>query len=326
MKQFYKLLAIVVGLILLWRLQFVFLIVLVSFMLTLILLPFVRLLHKYKLPALLAVFIPIIVFASILTGVGIYVAPSVSEQLPKFAREFPELVSRLTIVSELNLNTDDLLQVVRNRSADIGSLAYTVGLSLLQAFGVILTVIVLTIYWLRGYDTIKSTLISYVPKKNQLQAEDIWLRAEVKLGRWFLGQIFISSAVGVAVWLTALSLGLPFAGVLGIIAALLEIIPLIGPILASVPAILFGLSDSFEKGLIVALAYIIIQQLESQLLSPLIMGRAVHLHPIVIIVSFLIGTILYGLIGGLLAVPTALLASAFVDSYRGEKLNNQNLP
>jgi len=319
-KQLYKFLAVILTILLFIRLEFVFLIVLVSFMLTLILLPFVRLLHRYKLPSLLAVFIPIAAFVLVLTGVGVYVAPAVTEQLPRFTREIPALILQLPIVEALNLEADDVIQVVRDRSGDIGSLAYTVGLSLLQAFGVTLTVLILTLYWLRGYDSIKETLVSYVPKRHQLQAEDIWLRAEAKLGRWFLGQIFISTAVGVAVWITALWLGLPFAGVLGIIAALLEIIPLIGPILASAPAILFGLTDSFEKGLIVAFAYVIIQQLESQILSPLIMGKTVRLHPIVILTGFLIGTILYGLIGGLLAVPTALLVSAFVDSYRGEKL------
>jgi predicted PurR-regulated permease PerM len=215
--------------------------------------------------------------------------------------------------------------LIRDRYADIGSVALALGLSLAQAFGVFLTVLVLTMYWLRGYDDIKDTLVSYFPKRYQLRAEDVWLRIETKLSRWFLGQMLISTAVGVAVWLTALALGLPFAGVLGILAALLEIIPLVGPILASVPAILFGLSESLEKGLIVVLAYVIIQQLESQVLSPILMGKAVHLHPIVIITSFLIGTILYGLIGGLLAVPTALLVSGAVDSFREDDMLVHNV-
>lgn len=321
MKDIYRLIGIVLALIALWQLQIVVLIVIVSFMLTVILLPFVRILHRYKLPSFIAVLTPLLVFVGLLTGVSIYVAPSLADELPKFVSEFPAIFSSLPVINALGVGEQDFREMFRDRFTDIGSLALLVGLSILQALGVLLTVLVLTMYWLRGYDPIKSTLLSYIPKRYQMRAEDIWLRAEIKLSRWFLGQILISTTVGVTVWLAMLAIGVPFAGVLGIIAALLEIIPLIGPILASVPAILFGLSESLELGLIVALTYIVIQQLESQVLSPILMGRAVHLHPIVVLVAFLMGTILYGIIGGLLAVPMALLVSACVDSLRGEKLH-----
>ncbi len=324
-KQIYRLLAIVLALIALWHLRLVALIVLIAFMLTIIILPFVRILHRYKLPSFIAVLTPLLAFVGLLTGIGFYIAPSLAQELPKFFGELPSLFGRFPIVEALGIEEQDFRQIVRERFTDIGSLALLISVTLAQAFGVLLTILVLTMYWLRGYDPIKKTLVSYVPKEYQVRAEDIWLRAEVKLSRWFLGQMLISSAVGVTVWLAMLAIGVPFAGVLGIIAALLEIIPLIGPILASVPAILFGLSESFEFGLIVTAVYIIIQQLESQILSPLLMGRAVHLHPIVVLVSFLIGTILYGILGGLLAVPMALLVSAGVDSFRNEKISSEEV-
>lgn len=321
MKQIYRLLALVLALIALWHLQLVALILLVSFMLTVILLPFVRILHRYKLPAFIAVLTPLLFFVGLLTGVGFYIAPSVAQELPRFVGEFPAIIGQLQLVEALGLQEADFRDILRERFADIGSLALVIGASLAQAFGVLLTVLVLTMYWLRSYDSLKETLVSYVPKEYQLRAQDIWLRSEVKLSRWFLGQILISSAVGVTVWLSMLAIGVPFAGVLGIIAAVLEIIPLIGPILASVPAILFGLSESLEFGLIVTAFYIVISQLESQVLSPLLMGRAVHLHPIIVLTSFLVGSLLYGIIGGLLAVPMALLISAGVDSFREEEVH-----
>lgn len=319
-RQAYKLLALILLAIVLWRLQFVVLILLVAFMLTIILLPFVRLLHRYKLPSMLAVLIPLLVFTGILTGLGFYVAPAIAEQLPKFVQEFPLILSNLPLMEAFGIDEQLLADVVRERSADIGSLAIVVGLSILQGLGVLLTVLVLTMYWLRGYDSIKDTMLSYVPSHYQKRVEDVWHRSEIKLSRWFFGQILISTTVGFAVWLSMLAVGIPFAGVLGIIAALLEIIPLIGPVLASVPAILLGLAVSLEVGLIVLLIYIVLQQIESQVLSPLLMGRAVHLHPIMVLTAFLIGTILFGIVGGLLAVPTALLVSATVDSLRGEPI------
>jgi predicted PurR-regulated permease PerM len=323
-KQLYKVLAIAAGLFLLWQLQIVVLILLVSFLLTIILLPFVRFLHRYKLPSMLAVLIPLFIFVGILTGLGVYLGPTASEEFPKFIRDLPVILSELPLWQALGIDQVDFQELLKERFTDLGSFALLIGLSLLQGFAIFLAVIVLTMYWLHGYDSIKNTLVSYVPKKYQLRMQDIWHRAEVKLGRWFVGQMLISTAVGLTVWVAALALGLPFAGVLGIIAALLEIVPVMGPILASVPAILFGLADSLEKGLIVALVYIVIQQLESHVLSPLLMGRAVHLHPIVVLTAFLVGTILYGIVGGLLAVPMALLVSAAVDSFRGDKLRNDD--
>ncbi len=321
MKQIYRLLALVLALIALWHLQLVALILLVSFMLTVILLPFVRILHRYKLPAFIAVLTPLLFFVGLLTGVGFYIAPSVAQELPRFVGEFPAIIGQLQLVEALGLQEADFRDILRERFADIGSLALVIGASLAQAFGVLLTVLVLTMYWLRSYDSLKETLVSYVPKEYQLRAQDIWLRSEVKLSRWFLGQILISSAVGVTVWLSMLAIGVPFAGVLGIIAAVLEIIPLIGPILASVPAILFGLSESLEFGLIVTPVNIVISQLESQVLTPQLIGRAVHLHTIIVLTSFLVGSLLYGIIGGLLAVPMALLISAGVDSFREEEVH-----
>ncbi len=325
-KQFYKLLAVVIGLFLLWQLQLVAMILLVAFLLTIILLPFVRFLHRYKLPSIFAVLTPLLVFVGIITGLSFYLGPTIAEEFPRFVREFPLLFSEFPLWQAIGIDQLDFRELLKERFTDLGSLALVIGLSLLQGFGILLAVLVLTMYWLHGYDSLKETLVSYVPKSHRLRVEDIWHRAETKLGRWFIGQMLISTAIGLTVWVAALALGLPFAGVLGIIAALFEIVPLMGPILASVPAVLFGLADSVEKGLIVALVYIIIQQIESHVLSPLLMGRAVHLHPIIVLTAFLVGTILYGIIGGLLAVPTALLISAAVDSYRGDKLQTDSHP
>jgi predicted PurR-regulated permease PerM len=106
-QHVYKILALLLALVVLWRLQIVFLIVMVAFMLTVILLPFVRLLHRYKLPSILAVLIPLLSFAAIVGGVAFYVAPSVAEQLPTFVRDFPGLVLQLPAINELGFTGDD---------------------------------------------------------------------------------------------------------------------------------------------------------------------------------------------------------------------------
>jgi len=96
--------------------------------------------------------------------------------------------------------------------------------------------------------------------------------------------------------------------------------------LAAVPAILLGFTDSPQKAMIVAAVYIGIQQIESHLVTPLLMGRRVRLHPIVIIIAFLIGSAFLGVLGALLSVPVAIMASSVVDSFRREAQPEPALP
>lgn len=125
------------------------------------------------------------------------------------------------------------------------------------------------------------------------------------------GQLGVMLAVGVTTVIVALVLGLPYALALGLVAALLEIIPHIGPVLAAVAAIVVALFEGsswidvppLALALIVIVAYILIQQLEEHIFTPTIQGRAVHLPPLVIILSVLVGLHEFGLLGAILAVP-----------------------
>ena len=316
-NELLKVLLLVFIAIVLWQLKFVVILAVFSFVLAVILVPFVRSLHKIKLPAIFAVFIPVVTFLSLIIGVSVYVAPEISNQYRQFISDAPRILDQLPFINKEDIEQGVLLP---ERFSNISQVAIDIGAAIAQGVVVLLTVLVLTTYWLSSYDKIKATLLTYIPKDQVDRAKDIWDRVELKLGRWFVGQVLVSVSVGVMVWLIALILGLPYAGVLGLIAALLEIVPTVGPIIAAVPAILVGLTISLETALIVTAAYVIIQQVESHVLTPMLMGRTVKLHPTVIILGFLSGTILFGLLGGLLSVPVGLVISSFVDSYRDEPI------
>lgn len=321
-----KLLLLVGVIFLLIKLKFVFIVLLVAFMLTIILLPFVRILHKAHIPAFFAVFVPLSVFVGLMVLLGIYVAPEVREQSVQFAENVPNYLSSIPFSDNLDIEAIRSWFVSQMNDLDLQQLAITLGSALFSFFFALITILVITVYWLSDYPTIKRTLVSYLPSKYQDRARDIWFRIENKLGKWFLGQIMISSAVGIMTWLAASALGLPYAAVLGVLAAILEIVPTIGPILAAVPAILLGFTDSPSKAMIVAAVYIGIQQVESHLITPLLMGRRVRLHPIAIIAAFLIGSAFLGVLGALLSVPVAIMASAVIDSFRSEAQPDPALP
>jgi predicted PurR-regulated permease PerM len=314
-----KAILLVILLLALWRLKFVVVILVVAFIFTIVLRPLVRLLHRIRIPAFFAVLLPVLILASVITGLIVYLRPVFIEQFPNLVRALDNALVQLFPNLEVRLDGDTLRRLTSENLTSYSNLAFSVGTALAHTVFSILTILVLTMYWLTDYDKTRATVISFLPTDLQKRAKDILLRIEEKLGRWFIGQMIVSSVVGVTVWITAHLLGLPYAGVLGILAALLEIIPTIGPVLAALPAVGLAASDSFEKAIIVTVAYIVIQQLESNVLSPMLLGRTIKLHPIVIIVSFLSGGILFGVVGALFAVPVALIGSAFVDSYRSSK-------
>ncbi len=143
------------------------------------------------------------------------------------------------------------------------------------------------------------------------------------------GQLGVMLAVGVTTVIVALVLGLPYALALGLIAALLEIIPHIGPVLAAVAAVVVALFEGSywidvpSLALMVIVAYILIQQLEEHVFTPTIQGKAVHLPPLVIMLSVLVGLHEFGLLGAILAVPV-VASTREVLVYVYAKVNQQD--
>ena len=139
------------------------------------------------------------------------------------------------------------------------------------------------------------------------------------MGMWLRGQLFLSFIVGLLVYIGLLILGVKYALVLALIAAILEIIPFIGPTIAAIPAILVGLTDSWIKALVVVILYFVVQQLENHIIVPKVMQKAVGLNPIVVIIVIMVGAKLGGIVGALIAVPVAAAIGVFVGDIMRDK-------
>ena len=140
--------------------------------------------------------------------------------------------------------------------------------------------------------------------------------AREKMGKWLRAQLLLAVLVGLLVYFSLIILGfatgqhIQYAFLLGLLAAVFEVIPVIGPILAAVPAVLTAFLIDPYLGLITVLIYIAVQQIESQVIVPVVMGRSVGLNPIVVVLALLVGANLGGILGIFLAVP---LASVFLE-------------
>ena len=139
------------------------------------------------------------------------------------------------------------------------------------------------------------------------RVRNLTVQIEEKLGGWFRGQLFLSLVIGVLSFIGLSILGISYALPLAVIAGVMEVIPVIGPIISAIPPILIALTISPILGLGVAIMYFVIQQLENHLLVPQVMKRAVGLNPLVVILTIAVGSRLLGFAGALLAVPIAVV-------------------
>jgi predicted PurR-regulated permease PerM len=169
-----------------------------------------------------------------------------------------------------------------------------------------ITVFVLAYYWLVERPSIKRVVLRAVSARHARDVNTLWMEVEEKLGGWVRGQLLLMLAIGVMATIGYVFLGLPSPAVLGIAAGLFEIIPMVGPFLAFSPAVLVALATIDPTRALMVVGYaLVIQQIESNVLVPRVMGRTVGVSPLTVMLGILLGAALAGLPGAFLAVPVA---------------------
>ena len=149
--------------------------------------------------------------------------------------------------------------------------------------------------------------------KSEKKISGIIIKVEKGLGKWVRGQLTLSVIVGVLIYIGLRILGIPFALPLALVAGILEIVPIIGPIVSAIPAVLVGLTIAPVMGLAVAALFLIVQQLENNLIVPMVMSKVVGLQPPIIIIALLIGAKLAGIGGAFLAVPIIVVSKIIIQ-------------
>ena len=181
---------------------------------------------------------------------------------------------------------------------EVGALAAEVAVTLA-------TLLTLVFFWLVEHAQLQRYVLSYVPLDRRAGARDAWNEVEGRLGAWVRGQLILMGAMGAATGIAYTLLGLPGALLLAVIAAITEAIPIVGPLLGAIPAVLVATTVSPELALIVAGVYVVLQLVEGSVLVPLVMRNTVGISPLLVLLSVLIGAAVGGILGALLAVPIA---------------------
>ena len=166
---------------------------------------------------------------------------------------------------------------------------------------------------------IEGFIESVVPARHEAYVMNLWKRSEAKVGKWIQGQMLLALIVGLAVYVGLALMGVKFALLMGILAMALEIVPMVGPVLAAIPAVFLSFLQDPSMGLWVILFYVVVQQLENHLLVPVVLGKTTGLNPVVVIMALLIGNQLAGISGMLLSVPVATIIVEMLEDLAKQK-------
>ncbi len=180
-----------------------------------------------------------------------------------------------------------------------------VGLSVAEAVASVGTVLAIVFFWLLEHARLQRFALAFLPARRRAGAREAWNEIENRLGLWVRGQLILMGSIGAASAIVLTLLGVPSALLLALIAAITEAIPIVGPLIGAIPAILVASTVSPELALAVAAAYLVIQVVEGNVLVPMVMRNTIGLSPFLIIVSLLIGGAVGGVLGALFAVPIA---------------------
>jgi len=185
-------------------------------------------------------------------------------------------------------------------------------------FGIV-TILILSFYMLIDSSNLRESFVRLFPRERRQRIDAAAGEVTTKVSAWLGGQLLLSLAIGVTSAIGLWALGVPFFYVLALIAAIGEMIPVVGPILSAIPALAVALSVSPQKALFVLIFFIVQQQLENHVLVPRIMSRQVGVSAVTVIVALLIGGSLAGIVGAILAVPTAAILQVVVAEITREE-------
>ncbi|KNF09886.1 putative permease [Gottschalkia purinilytica] len=303
-----------------------------SIILAYLLNPIVNFLERRKIKRGLGTLIVYLVLVLILVLLTFSIVPKISSEFEKLIKLLPQYFNKIydfsdhlydkyykhieNLPSEFKAFNDVISENLEKIQGMVLMSFKGIMGSIIKSFSKVLNFIIipiLTFYFLKDKDLFKKKACLAIPKKYRREVIRVSREIDMILSKFIRGQLIVATFVGIATTIMLLILGIDFAIIIGIIAGVFDIIPYVGPIIGVIPAIIFALLKSPIRALWVLIMFIVIQQLESNVLSPKIVGESVGLHPVVVLLSLLIGGSYFGILGMLLAVPVTAILRIFMN-------------
>lgn len=294
-----------------------------------LLVPVARWLGKRGLPDALAALV------SILAGI-VLIGGLIGAMVPLVIIEWPELTESASDgIAQIEEFLDDepfgmdvggidgLLEMAREQLGELGDLAPQAATAAFAAFEVLaglLLLVVALFFYLKDGTRLADAIVTTLPERSRARARKLMGGSWETLGKYFRGQLLVALVDAVFIGIGLLILGVPLAVPLAVLIFFGGLFPIVGAVATGSLAVLVALADGgLVTGLIVLGIVIGVQQLEGNVLEPIILGRAISVHPLLVILAITAGSLTVGILGAFLAVPVAAIAGRVIDELRGRQ-------
>ncbi len=310
--------------------------------------PIVRRLKRYGVHRVVSIIIIYLCILAILACFIVFFMPVVVNDLINFLNDLPATISLQDLWNPINntVNATTSLPLVSSHAPTqvisivdiVNKLRSLVGVSgtgggafqtASTVFGGLFSFILigaLSFYLAVREDGVDDFLRLVTPIKRHEYIIHLWKRSQRKIGLWLQGQVLLGLIVGALVYVVLLLFGIPYALAFAVLAAILEIIPIFGPIIAAVPAVIIAFTErGIGLGIILILLYFVIQLFESNVFYPLVVKKIVGVNPIVVILALVIGAKMSGILGAIIAVPLSAALMEYISDIEKNKKAEINL-
>lgn len=292
--------------------------------------PLVKLLSR-KMPRVVAILIIFAAFLGLLVGFSLWVGPMIFRQMQALVENFPSIVREVQNQSNRalssdwwsyiqeqeflpDLNPDAIAGNFRNTLTGIGSNILSFTGVLISALTSLVVVPFVLFFLLKDGDRLPASFLRLLPQDSREEGAKILHDMDENLSAYIQGQAIVSLFVGVLSFIAYLILDVDYAIILALVATFTNVIPFLGPVIGATPAVIVAFFQDPILALWVLIAIVIIQQVESNLISPNVMGKKLSVHPVTIIFLLYIGGNLAGLVGMILVIPTYAVGKAIVQN------------
>lgn len=296
--------AFAIALWLLVKLTSIIIILILSFILLSALLKPVQWLTSKQVPRIISVLIIyVIIILLIVIAFGTILPPLIS-QTNEFVIKQPQIISSLNNYLIFHrIPVENLSTIITNQINQFSGDIVAITSKVVSSVVLLVTMFVFTFYLLLDWENFLKIISSPFSGIEEKKITNVISKVEDSLGMWVRGQLILSLAVGVLTFVGLTIIGIPYTLPLALIAGILEVLPIVGPVISAIPAILVGLTISPIMAVAAMATFLIVQQLENHLIVPVVMSRVVGVRPPVIIIALLIGAKLAGITGAFLAIP-----------------------
>lgn len=273
---------------------------------------------KRRLPRPAAI---LLIYAAVLgtiAGIGAMIVQPLVEQSQQFWKELPTLLDRLQarLMSWGVISPDrSLKELIQQAPGSVDAVTAVIGTLWGFVGGLLgfITVLLLTFYLLVESQGIFEFLLRLVPSDRRQKVSEVSALVTEKVSAWLGGQLLLGFVIGATTAIGLALMGVPYFYLLAMIAGVGEMIPIVGPIISAIPAVAVAFTVSPGLALGVTIFFLVQQQLENAVLVPKLMGQTVGLGAVTVITALVVGGELLGMVGALLAVPTAAIVKVLIE-------------